>query len=352
MSGRNAQVARIFAILDLLDGSPHGLSVSDIWTKVQTRGHEVGLRTVYRDLEALNRAGFPLFPEGDGEASRWKMERHSRVAEYLVLSARELFALYLAREALLPLEATEFYQDLTEAFGKIEAKLGSNSQKYVETLRAEVRYEPSPRWGFGLDAELVDTVRAAAAEGQVLEVYYRSVNGGGVERKRRLGAQFINIARAGIYLVAEDLEVGQVKIFSLARMRDAVMLDEAYDGTAVNPEQFFATSLGVFRGGEAERVELAFSGPVAEHVRERQWHPSQQASVTQDGRVHLSLDVAVTPELQQWVLGFGGDVEVLGPQSLREQIAEMAGRVVALYEPRRRPVASRGGSGRRARKRA
>ncbi len=263
MAGRNAQVARIYTILDLLEGAPHGLTVAELWDRVKDRGHEVSRRTVYRDLEALNDAGFPLFSEGADESARWKLERDARVAQYLVLSARELFALYLARESLMSLKGTVFYQDLVTAFGKIEGKLGAKGREYLEELSREVRVDSLPRWNFGLSAELVDTVRAAAAEGHVMEVTYRSAHTGGSERRRRLGGQFVYLAKGGVYLVAEDLESHEVKVFALARMRDAVMTAEPYGGVAVDPERFFGDSMGVFRGGAAEKVTLVFSPPVA-----------------------------------------------------------------------------------------
>ena len=34
----------------------------------------------------------------------------------------------------------------------------------------------------------------------------------------------------------------------------------------------------------------------------------------------MTLRVPVSPELRRWILGYGKDVEVLGPKSLREDI--------------------------------
>ena len=94
MAGRNSQIARILALLDILDGSTDAQTVLELWEKLSSRGHEAGKRTVYRDLEALSQAGFPLMPDGDeSNNQRWKLERNARINQYFVLSARELFAL-------------------------------------------------------------------------------------------------------------------------------------------------------------------------------------------------------------------------------------------------------------------
>jgi predicted DNA-binding transcriptional regulator YafY len=78
MQGRNAQVARIYKILVLLEGAPQGLTALELRERLLDRGSDVSKRTVYRDLEALADAGFPL-SEGaeneNGEATRWVLHR-------------------------------------------------------------------------------------------------------------------------------------------------------------------------------------------------------------------------------------------------------------------------------------
>jgi len=60
MAGRNSQVARFYKILTLLEGASHGLTVTEILSRLQEWAVEVTERTVYRDLEGLKDAGFPL----------------------------------------------------------------------------------------------------------------------------------------------------------------------------------------------------------------------------------------------------------------------------------------------------
>jgi predicted DNA-binding transcriptional regulator YafY len=113
------------------------LTVKEITDRVNDRGHEAKARTVYRDLEALELAGFPLVSSEkneDSNASRWKLERLTRITERFLLSSRELWALYLARGVLTPLKDTPFYSDLDSIFNKIEQKLGQKKQEYLQSL--------------------------------------------------------------------------------------------------------------------------------------------------------------------------------------------------------------------------
>ena len=102
MSGRYSQISRLFFILGILEESHNGLSVAEIHDQTKGR-YPVDKRSIYRDLEALDAAGFPVFEESDSVDSRitkWKTNRTLKVSKSLVLSPRELVALYLAKGAL------------------------------------------------------------------------------------------------------------------------------------------------------------------------------------------------------------------------------------------------------------
>lgn len=332
MSGRYSQVTRMYKVLMLIDGNPAGLTVGEIHERIRAE-FPVDKRSVYRDIEALESCGFPVVQEEDVDDPRivrWKVNRTVRLSKSLVLSPRELVGLYLARHALEPLRDTPFFQDLHQAFLKIEAVLGEKSLEYLRSISSGMRFEPGPRWGLGIDAEVLEAVRSACDESQLLEVVYRSVNSGDT-RKRVLGPQFLYFAQGSVYLVAEDIDAGRVKVFSVPRITEARMLDEVYHGVPVKPEEFFGNSLSVFQGAAAEEITLVFSHALADFVRERRWHHSQEVVALDQGGVRMKLSLAVTPELLNWIMSFGPNVRVERPGSLVKQVQEAAAAVVALY---------------------
>jgi predicted DNA-binding transcriptional regulator YafY len=333
MSGRNNQVARILSILDLLEGNQNGMSVTELYDRVKDRGFELGKRTIYRDLEALSLAGFPLFPEegSDENATRWKLERSTRINQYFVLSARELFALFLARGALTPLRDTPFYEDLQSIFKKLEEKLGTKQKEYISEMCSEVKFEPGPQWGLGLNPEVLETVRAACSERQIISCEYFSVNSQ-KESSRKLGPHYLYYARGGLYLVAEDFTDNKVKVFALPRMKSAVLLDESYEGEIKTPEDVFEGAMGVFTGQVVEKVTIEFEPDVAHFVRERRWHASQRVTVHEKGKIRVHLEVSNTPELISWIMGFGPNARVVEPLSLAEKIAVIAMKTAEKYK--------------------
>jgi len=75
---------------------------------------------------------------------------------------------------------------------------------------------------------------------------------------------------------------------------------------------------------------LLFETKVGRFVRRRLWHPTQKITKTEQG-VELTMEVAGTTELKTWILGWGDQVEVLEPESLREEIAAEVARVAGKY---------------------
>jgi len=333
MPGRNAQVSRLFTLLNLLELSSQGATVSELTQKLNDRGHKVEKRTVYRDLEALQAAGFPLQENGqldDTGATRWTLEKVTRINEHFILTARELLALYLAKGVLTPLKETPFFESLQSIFNKIEERIGEKGTNHLEEIAQEIHFEPGPRWGLGLDPDLLETVRACCAERQILEVNYASANSG-TKLLRKLGPQFLYFSKGSLYLVAEDLKDKQVKVFGLPRMSEAKMLDEAYTGKAIEPETFFKDSFGVFKAGPPVSIKIEFGPLVAPFVKERRWHESQSIVSKADGTIVMSLEAAITPELVQWVLGFGEHAVVLEPFTLRNEIVGSANKLIKKY---------------------
>ena len=56
----------------MLDQNPEGLTVPELHARIRDT-FPVGRRTIYRDLEALDAAGFPVVAVKSGETVRWKL---------------------------------------------------------------------------------------------------------------------------------------------------------------------------------------------------------------------------------------------------------------------------------------
>ena len=79
-------------------------------------------------------------------------------------------------------------------------------------------------------------------------------------------------------------------------------------------------------------VKIRFNKRVADYVRERTWHPSQEIVKCKDGDVILSLTVNHLLELKRWILSWGCDAQVLEPDSFTRDIRQTLIKAAEIYK--------------------
>jgi len=130
---RNDQVTRQWHLLRLLESS-RGVTLDEIITRLPADYPHHG-RTVRRDLEALEAAGFPLLNERIEGRVRWRLMDGVRQAPALTFSPTELMALMISRSLLKPLAGTEIQSALESAMAKASRLLPSASIDYVQQMQ-------------------------------------------------------------------------------------------------------------------------------------------------------------------------------------------------------------------------
>jgi predicted DNA-binding transcriptional regulator YafY len=96
-------------------------------------------------------------------------------------------------------------------------------------------------------------------------------------------------------------------------------------------EAVLCHSVGIDRSGPVKTVELLFDAEVAGYVQEHFWHNTEQFGTADDGRLLLTMTVAVNPELQSKIHRWEPNVEVINPPELREVFAAAAQKTAARY---------------------
>ncbi|GAB3679082.1 helix-turn-helix transcriptional regulator [Salinisphaera aquimarina] len=152
------------------------------------------------------------------------------------------------------------------------------------------------------------------------------------ETTRRISPQRLIYYRDNWYLDAWCHDAEGLRSFSLDRIRDADMVEQAsldMDIGVLDAE--LGGGYGIFSGAPAHIAILRFSASAARWVADEQWHPEQQGRWCEDGCYELHVPYAASEELLKDVLAYGPEVEVLGPDALRARIAERLAAAAALY---------------------
>ena len=107
----------------------------------------------------------------------------------------------------------------------------------------------------------------------------------------------------------------------LDRIEQIEQVDHKYIESDRDWDEYFFDIVGVSKMSEqVEEVELLFTKEQAPYVETKPIHPSQKSYLQDDGKLLVKLSLGLNFELQSQILSFGGQVKVLKPQILSEQI--------------------------------
>ncbi len=336
---RNAEVIRQWTILRDLEASRR-LTIDELAARTG-----VTTRTIRRDLEALQAAGFPLYDETYDGRKYWTLQQRAfKRLDDTGFTFAELSALYFSRTLVECLAATPFQRDVRVAFDKLAAALTPGMRQFLDRLplAIQAKAEPGARAPEAADRDgEIDAKQAAARSGRIAQLLdailqhrrivmrYDSLSSNR-QKEYSLEPYRIVFAQGGLYLLAFVPEYAEMRTFSAERILSVSVTEDRFEPVDLE-EDAFAHSLGVHQGTPPERVEIVFDGSIARFVRERMWHPSQEIAAQQDGSVLLKLNVSNDWPLRSWILGFGPLARVVSPPALATQIKDEIERAAALY---------------------
>lgn len=311
---RNAEVIRQWKILKRIEAGRY-TTAQDLADE-----HDVTERTIRRDIEALQEAGFPLYDERSDGRKVWRLVAgyKQRLTQTFTLS--ELAALYFGKNLLSFLGGAPFAQDLESAFVKIREALPARSLPYLARIQELFSARPDPFKDYSKKRDVIEALIDATLHQRQITIAYFSFN----SRKTKnytLDPYRVVYYHGGLYLYARAHEYGEVRTFAVERIQRIDVLESGFEVPSdFNISEYARGAFGI-AGGQPEPVGLAFQAEMAGYIRERVWHESQSLEDRADGSVVLRMSVAPGWELKAWIKGFLPHVRVLEPASLREEIA-------------------------------
>ena len=319
---RGQQLGRQWRIIQRLMGSSGGISARQL-------ADELGWhrRTVYRDLEALQLAGFPIYNDQTETGARWMMLDSGRRQMPLPLDLTELMALYFSRGLLAPLKDTVFHSAIETLFEKIKSTLPEETHRYLDDMESTIEIGPAPHHASSQAAERMDTIHRAIAGNQCLDIVYAGPKRAG-STTRTVAPHKILFVGNSFYLAGYCHLRQDARMFAIDRIAEIrisktpMEIPPSMDMDGLMSARFGASV------GAPERVRIRFRPPVSTYIEEKVWHPSQTLTAESGGCLLFEADMPITGELAGWVLQWGSGAEVLSPDSLvvmvRREIDAMA----------------------------
>jgi predicted DNA-binding transcriptional regulator YafY len=326
---RNAEVIRQWTILREIERArTSGVTIDGLAALCA-----VTTRTIRRDLQALEEAGFPIFDDRsrDDGRTRWSLNGQAFKGLAAGLTLSELCALYFSRTLVESLAGTPFRDDVRSAFEKLGSTLTPHMRQFLDQLPQVIAAKPDP-----LRRRLDESNQQVVARALEATLHHRQASLTYYSRSSDRTKTYVvhpyrlAYAQGGLYLLAYVPEYGEVRTFAVERIQELSLQEERFTPLEELGDDAFPNSIGV-HSGPTERVAIEFQQAVADYVRAREWHRSQALTAAGDGAVRLTLDVCLDQALTSWILSFGPFAKVVAPESLAREIAEQFEKGRALY---------------------
>jgi predicted DNA-binding transcriptional regulator YafY len=311
---RGNQVSRQWKILKVLESHKRGLSAAQISARLG-----VPVRTVYRDLESIHDAGFPIYNDREDKNSYWKFVEGFKSDLPLPLTATELMSLHMSRDILRVFEGTIFQESIESLFDKVQASLPAETIRYLETIAKKFRVGLAPAKDYRSFRHQIAALSDATAQKKRVEIRYKALSTG-EESKRTVDPYQMWAMNGTFYLIGYCHLRGTVRTFAMDRIKDFTVLGESFDMPEdFSLEDYLQTAFRVMTG-KPEVVKVWFRASAAQVVKERIWHPTQELREQEDGSVVVTLEVPINYEVIAWILGFGSAAKVIGPEALQRHV--------------------------------
>ena len=287
---------------------------------------EVATKTIHRDIEFMrDRLNLPI--EFDGQRNGYHYTEEVSAFPNIQITDGELFALIVAEKALQQYRGTNFEKPLLSAIRKMEQSLPDtislNLADIEQTISFRTRAEPI------LDLKIFDALAKAVSRREQLELAYRKP-GQRQPEKRVVDPYHLANINGEWFLFAYDHARKDIRTFVPARIQSVQPTGKTFERTQkFSLEKRLRDSFGVHSGEGEYEVVIRFNARVADYVREKKWHESQQLRELKGGGVELRMKLSSLAEVERWILSWGGDATVVRPRELTDAVKSAAQRILA-----------------------
>lgn len=306
-----SQAARLHDVIRILEAR-YGATVDEL-------AEECGVtrRTIYRDLDAIRDAGYPLISESEADGHTvYRFMTGFKKVPPITFSLEELMTLYLCRGQLGFLRGTPFQDDLDAIFGRIHSSLPPRSVAHLERIAETASPKFQGDRNYASQKELLKVIRKALLYQYRLDLSYTPARRS--TENYRFDPYTLLFYEGALYLGGYAHNRKALRLFLVDRIEQVAILDDRFEV----PDEFSAGDLTGKAFGlideKPQTIKVRFGADISHLIRERVWHPSQELALEENGAVILTFEASGESEILAWLYSYLPHVEVLEPANLRQ----------------------------------
>jgi predicted DNA-binding transcriptional regulator YafY len=282
---------------------------------------EVSERTIYRDIDALGRAGIPVVTlQGSGGGVELM---DGFVLDRQIVTAQDITSIVTALKGLSTLFDDDRY---VAARDKMESLLPDRARPMHRREQETISVDLLP-WGqdSGL-RETLSVVKEAALDRRVITFRYGSAKG--EITHRTVEPVSLHLKGYSWYCYGYCRLRGEFRLFKLARMRDVVATAEPFEERPSPDPPPYPLDQRLADERKPSEIRLRFTETA--RARAEESFGFDRVMSTDDG-----LEVTVFWPIDEWLIGFvmsfGEALTVVAPQELVDEVKRRAAAMLANY---------------------
>ncbi len=249
--------------------------------------------------------------------------------DQIPLTEEDLSSIKFAVQTLMQFKEADIFKQFGNAIDKIVDRVTISSDPMDKELNEYVQFEVAlSSSGNEYLAPLLEAIR----NNLVTTFDYTSFVGG-ITKRRSVIPLLLKEYRNRWYLISYDQSKLKIITYALERMTELVISQEKGEKPInFNPDLFFKHAIGITSNeGKPEKIEFFADNIAARYIESQPFHHSQKIIAVGKERTKFELTILVSEEFIRSILSYGGEIEILKPQSLKEELIRRTSNLLKQY---------------------
>ena len=293
-------------------------------------GNHICDSTIEKDMFAMREEHDAPIKYSRAEKGYYYADKDFSINE-IPLSDDDVSSIQFALSTLSQFKDTEMFQQFGFALNKIVDRVNTNPSKSEDRLEQVVQFEAG---NTTTGNEYLSPLLAAIKEYKVVYFDYESFIS--QQRKRRMVTPLLlKEYQNRWYLISFDLVKEAIITYALDRMEELdVTDDQGRVPDKFNADLFFKYSIGITASNDARPEEIIFEADnvASRYISSQPFHESQKMISNRGKETRFSLFVIISEELIRKLMSYSGELKVLKPDSLSEELQKRASDTLRRYK--------------------
>lgn len=285
----------------------------------------ISLRTVYRDVKALDESGVPVI----GEAGTGYTIMEGYRLPPVMFSQEEASALMLGSKLAEQFTDGSVKKHFNAALFKIKAVLRTTDKEYVDNLTDHIAILSRLPPDMEPSQQCLSLLQQAVANRKVVLVNYHSSNKDETTRRdvEPFGLLYYSSAW---HLIAWCRMRNGYRDFRLSRIISAVLKDEVFDGSSHPSIQDYMNQIRTDR--ELFEVVIHFDKAITRYIQEQKFLNGFVSEEDLDTHVSMKFLTSSLDYFGRWLLAYTDKVKIISPQPLQQIMKDLCEKLNTHYK--------------------